>query len=760
MAAHAKRPRIPRWTVALPLALLLAAGGAEACLDRWLEGSGFEVGLLTGRGGAGKSRAAQRLCLSAVAHGWDAGYVWPADPNWSEAGVGPDRDLLAVVDYPEEHPRRIGLWIHQLKAAAEASGCRVRVLLLARSKEGWWFGPLVGAEDLDEPISVSDQGHHDPRETLADQYAAASSAYGTAAVPNAGTAASSLSTSLEAHVLALVGGSSEGLLARVLDREAAGWRAQWAQLPVLDRHAHTQGAQAAWRAVAVLTSVPCTTERQAIVALEAAGLAPEEASAATSWFDGLYGPGFAPLVPDPVADLLLLDLLDSEPVVVAQVLAHLGGRHRPRRLDARCTEPGRGVTPRRVIHPGPRPRAAVSSGPRDGAPSPPAGLTAVLAGRLVELCEQARRQALRDLSPLTPKLLADVLADTVAQLASVDADEARSAARAAAPTAGSSAPGMRRLEIALLEALVQALRSGPEAEDPETLAGLGSALHNLGTARADAGLDDLAYAATAEAVRIRRNLLDSPAARVSLGHSLHSMSIRHATGGELDAAVSVAHESTLIFEELAAADDSFEPQLARAYLNEATKASYAKDHETALDLAARAAAIRRGLVSDDRTTFELAITLLNLGGMRQRRDGVHSATGEAIEAIALLRPVRATVPGAEARLSTALANLAEALLDQGDAAAAIAPAAEAHSIREQLALFDPTARRSAAIALALLGRAQRYGDPLTARRQLSEALAELRSAGDTTVLRAQIEAAASALDEVGPAAAGPHAREA
>ncbi|MGP4091585.1 S1 family peptidase, partial [Streptomyces sp. KR55] len=116
-------------------------------LDAWCAGSeAAAVLIVTGQGGAGKSRLARRLVARQRVRGWTAGVLRPAAADDAAAEGrftaltrmrGP---LLIVVDYAENYPRQVRALLRQARSAQG----RVRVLLLARERGMW-------AEALDEP---------------------------------------------------------------------------------------------------------------------------------------------------------------------------------------------------------------------------------------------------------------------------------------------------------------------------------------------------------------------------------------------------------------------------------------------------------------------------------------------------------------------------------------------------------------------------------------------------------------------------------
>ncbi|MCK9921770.1 tetratricopeptide repeat protein, partial [Frankia sp. AgPm24] len=128
----------------------------RAALAGWREdGAGLAVRLVAGPGGQGKSRLAARFAVESAAAGWA---VWTARETPSLAGGRgglPGGDgLLVVVDYAERWPLTELLRL-LTDRRVQAAGGRVRVLLLARSGQGWWESLAHRLDDQD--VAVSEQ---------------------------------------------------------------------------------------------------------------------------------------------------------------------------------------------------------------------------------------------------------------------------------------------------------------------------------------------------------------------------------------------------------------------------------------------------------------------------------------------------------------------------------------------------------------------------------------------------------------------------
>jgi hypothetical protein len=116
-------------------------------LDRLREwcvaGGRLGVRLVTGEGGAGKTRLTLQLATDLASDGWRTMWVQPGQEG---TPVGMVRDTgepaVLVIDYAETRPG-----LADLLAAAAAEDCPdLRVLLLARSAGEWWRQLLAGAD--------------------------------------------------------------------------------------------------------------------------------------------------------------------------------------------------------------------------------------------------------------------------------------------------------------------------------------------------------------------------------------------------------------------------------------------------------------------------------------------------------------------------------------------------------------------------------------------------------------------------------------
>jgi hypothetical protein len=111
-----------------------------AGLAQWCDSAEeFDVRLLVGPGGQGKTRLGRQLVHIRAGVGWTAGFL-AADPPGQPLDLTAIADTatptLLVVDYAETRTSQITRLLHNLEDAADIGP--VRILLLARSAGRWW----------------------------------------------------------------------------------------------------------------------------------------------------------------------------------------------------------------------------------------------------------------------------------------------------------------------------------------------------------------------------------------------------------------------------------------------------------------------------------------------------------------------------------------------------------------------------------------------------------------------------------------------
>jgi hypothetical protein len=103
----------------------------------------FTWWIVTGEGGAGKSRLALEFCIQAREAGWLAGFLpeTPKFTRWSE--WQPRRPTFIVADYSGLRADELGETIRLLVERPKPLRKRVRLLLLERSAKGDWWNRLI-----------------------------------------------------------------------------------------------------------------------------------------------------------------------------------------------------------------------------------------------------------------------------------------------------------------------------------------------------------------------------------------------------------------------------------------------------------------------------------------------------------------------------------------------------------------------------------------------------------------------------------------
>lgn len=123
--------------------------GRDAALDslaEWAQRSGaVKVRLLTGGGGAGKSRLAAEVAARLRDKKWSAGFVALDKPAILPV---PKEGLLWIVDYPEENRTATRQFLSAL-AQLEEPAAKIRLLLLSRRSVDWWQSDIDAAHAAD-----------------------------------------------------------------------------------------------------------------------------------------------------------------------------------------------------------------------------------------------------------------------------------------------------------------------------------------------------------------------------------------------------------------------------------------------------------------------------------------------------------------------------------------------------------------------------------------------------------------------------------
>ena len=303
-----------------------AGATAEGRLTEFLdEGAPFRATVLTGSGGIGKSRAAQELMVRAAAVGWMVGLLKAGTKSsWSDLGHKPDSNLLVVVDYPEELPGSVGKWLEWATSAVGDGSFRVRAVLLSR-RRGAFGRALLEETELDdedlETLGRKGLGQVGPLwDRAVRRFSQLKPPLETAAAPDV----SEFSTTLGVLGAALVGGTSDtGVIDKLLQREVRFWR--FNLLPEASPRSRvtaeivTEIEGGMGTAVAAISLGGVSSQDAATARLACFGFSSDASKHVAAKFEGMYGVGYAPLHPDPVADALIVE--QSAELVVGAIAA-------------------------------------------------------------------------------------------------------------------------------------------------------------------------------------------------------------------------------------------------------------------------------------------------------------------------------------------------------------------------------------------------------------------------------------------------------
>jgi len=99
-------------------------------------GNAASARLITGPGGAGKTRLAAEAARRLVEEGWTAGFI-PSDAQSRPFSIRKGTGLLLILDYPEERSQETE-WLFRLWADLVEAPCPLRLLLLSRRGFDEW----------------------------------------------------------------------------------------------------------------------------------------------------------------------------------------------------------------------------------------------------------------------------------------------------------------------------------------------------------------------------------------------------------------------------------------------------------------------------------------------------------------------------------------------------------------------------------------------------------------------------------------------
>jgi tetratricopeptide (TPR) repeat protein len=699
----------------------------------------FSVAVLTGEGGAGKSRLAAELCKQVREQdGWDA-YV--ADQNRVDddawARLDPAWPLLLVFDYAERMIPALTRLINRLKESGRTSQ-RVRLLLIARETGGWWRaldaetgGLLHAATDLRLILAPDNFGPAERAEQAQAAVTQFAARLGLVLCSAPDVSSSEFDSPLLVHIAALLslrgeridssnalgchsGGLRERLLDRLLDRERQRWR-----------HAQTRwnagadtslglGQTPAHQAVALtsLTTPDRSEARELLCAIpDLADATAERRGQVTDWLIWTYPSGgddigqtIAALQPDLLTERLLATTPDLDGLVTGLVdqptctLFHLS-----RALHALSLASDRAATVRRA-------------------------LGTLLVSRLTELVTAAGTVPWSAFSWLLDDCLI-AYGDPGPDADPTQAETARALAEAAQASLGTVHPDMLLGRLAITQARLAVRHWRTRRHHGRHL---GGALVQLGGALAAVGQHDEATTRLCEAVEIFQGQTDSATYRADLAAARHSLAAALGRARRFAEAVTESEAATALYRELSAADpDHHRPRLAGSLKNHALDLTDTGRHADAIIVAGQAVELFTELAAADPVRYkpEFADALGTLAIAYARAGDLDSALEANTQAVAILHRLSTESellhPDLLGKCASALANLSTDLADLGRDQEAVDAATAATDIRQRLAEVDPERYGSDLVdALDLLaGRLEqigRYDEALTANEQAAQ----------------------------------------
>lgn len=674
--------------------------GELADLDAWLDGPDslpLMLRLYVAPGGFGKTRLLRELVkrrrgddrtrtqrLHDLLRGerWDAGFLRETVPD---ADLPPllagRRPLLLVLDYAESR----GLQIRALAAASRASERpRIRLVLLARSEEGWWHELKTAGDGVGDFFlgpAVRDPLPLDPLadtpELRATAFAAAASAFADhlpgrqppATTPPLDDPAFERILLVHALALAAVEGEAippRDLLEWLVARERRG----------IDRAARRSGlTDETWppghRAAALLTLALGADSRPAAeeIVARTPGLPAPAVGPCTEILHRLYrGKRWCEGVqPDLVGE----HLIDKE-------LAQAEDDGDPRLLEAAL---GEGVPPERLE----------------------AALTVLT--RLAQRDPTATRHLdaafrLRPLAPLAEAALAVAQAegDPIGRhlgMALAGADDLKLAHRLA-PLLPKTTTALREVALEVTRQLHQAAMGSIEDQAPdEEWSELARLWNELSIRLAMMGRREEGLAAIEEAVAIRRRLAASRPEEFApdLAKSLNNLSNRLAESGRREEGLAAVEEAVAMRRRLAALHPEFALDLARSLNNLSIRLESGRPEEK-LAAIEEALAIRRGAAASRPEAFapDLARSLHNLAIWLAESGRREEGLAAIEEAMTIRRHLAASHPEAFAPdLAVSLDNFSFQLAESGRREEGLAAIEEAVEIYRRLAMSRPEA---------------------------------------------------------------------
>jgi tetratricopeptide (TPR) repeat protein len=604
----------------------------------------FGTRLITGPGGAGKSRLAAELCSRLTHRGWRAGFLSASARDDEEIVFG--NPTLIVIDYADTDVERVARLTGRLLQRTD--GPPVRLLLLARARGAWWttylaLEPLAEAFSGHEialgahPLLASERDEH---------FSAATTAFASAldtkppAVVDLSDAA--FQVPLLVHLRALLRvidappslDRTEPMAGRLLEamlrREAKHWASGFS-------HHHADLSTMQQRTAVAIASFAGAPTREALKSVLRAhpdlhdarsDLVGRVADALRELYPG--DPYLVPLQPDLLTEWLVAsDLLGDSPWL-ATVFSHASTLEQKERMVSVLSRAAVSPAIMHIV----RFRDRIGAALDEVIPSltstiVDAGASAApLASALSEVLralprpEAASRSV--DLIPLHAvglsqlgKLLAEQTVTHFRELADLHVEHRVELARSLSNLAlreGEAGNHHEALGHALEStAIRRELARMPRQRALEELA---NSLNSLAGCLADVGANADALAAAQESVAIRRRLAEAHPERLgNLGAGLHNLSIRYSASSRHDDGIAAAEEAVHLWRRLAVAQGTIaSAELAESLNNLSNRYADTSRWDESIAAGREAVAILRRHETDEpgRYSYALASSLENL----------------------------------------------------------------------------------------------------------------------------------------------------
>ncbi|MEW2389388.1 tetratricopeptide repeat protein [Streptomyces venezuelae] len=745
-------PLVPRSAATLlhPRAETVRFTGRRELLDEMVAWSAADddlsMAVLTGAGGAGKTRLARELGHRVAAEQYAVVHLRRGSgPDQHRLLAGTTAPVLLVIDYAESRVEEVGELLRRL--GRSTSGVPLRVLLVARALGQWWdeLRSLGGAEAADTTArarrwSILDTASLGVAEDEIFRTAVADLTRGAAALglPVAAESPDDVPferpstprrphrTVLDIHMAALASvlAPSAGPPVRdaqeaLIGHESAYWRetSRRAPLGALGDAALRNAVVTATlvgpvpgaRAHAMLARVPRVGDHPESVRRAVADWLhelyprPDSADGGTTWQWG-------PLQPDPLGEFLVGRRVAAEPEILLRLLPVLDGRETVNALLvlSRAAAQTESEPLADVLRTAVRSRPAhlasllVAAGTRS---AEPAILIAALDQILVE--ELLPPGRLFDLAARIPPLTRALSSWSVRLHEKLlEAEPEPTAAHPHRVRAGSlhNLAG-RQLAAHRYEEALDAATAGLRLLDTADTGGVGGVdealvrgllLHDRAAALGRLGRVEEAVRDGRESVTRLVTLQvaggkDQWFARPALGAVLNNLSQHLAETGDDEAALAAAHRSVDTRRELAAEDPTLLPGLARSLNTLTLRLQEAGDLGAAMEAADESLRVRRTAAQDHPDAYleELASTLHNRARVLADLGDLVGALEDTQEDAAIRRQLARAGPArSKVQLVHALHRLAGLRLEAGSPSEAVDAADEATGLTRRLVAED------------------------------------------------------------------------